>query len=108
MHVVASAINHPLHHLQNLHHHLPTDRVLGALAAASSSAYQYKFQAFYELQDIKVMSIDDSKEVRNAFQVLKFPESLAFRCAKAQVKKEWLEHIESVKKQLGNNHEIQK
>ena len=94
MHVVVASVNH----------HLPTDRVLlgsySSSSSSSSSSYQYKFQAFYELQDIKVMSIDDSKEVRNAFQVLKFPESLAFRCSKAQIKKEWLEQIDSVKKQL--------
>ncbi len=53
----------------------------------SSNSYQYKFHAFYELQDIKIMNIDDSKEVRNAFQLLKFPESLAFRCANAHLKK---------------------
>ncbi len=46
------------------------------------------------------MNIDDSKEVRNSFQLLKFPESLAFRCANAHIKKEWLENIENAKKQL--------
>ena len=56
-------------------------------------SYQFKFQAFYELTEIKVMNIDDSKEVRNSFQILKFPESLAFRCANAHIKKEWLENI---------------
>ena len=53
----------------------------------NTNSYQYKFQAFYELQDIKIMNIDDSKEVRNAFQLLKFPESLAFRCGNAHLKK---------------------
>lgn len=67
---------------------------------SSSNSYQYKFHAFYELQDIKIMNIDDSKEVRNAFQLLKFPESLAFRCANAHLKKEWLENCENAKKQL--------
>ncbi len=56
-------------------------------ASDSSNSYQFKFHAFYELQDIKIMNIDDSKEVRNAFQLLKFPESLAFRCANAHLKK---------------------
>lgn len=68
--------------------------------ADSSNTYQYKFQAFYELQDVKIMNIDDCKEVRNAFQLLKFPESLAFRCPNAHTKKEWLENIESAKRQL--------
>jgi hypothetical protein len=67
---------------------------------SNANQYQYKFQAFYELQDIKIMNIEDSKEVRNSFQLLKFPESLAFRCANAHIKKEWLENIESAKKQL--------
>lgn len=67
---------------------------------SSGNSYQYKFHAFYELQDIKIMNIDDSKEVRNAFQLLKFPESLAFRCANAHLKKEWLENCENAKKQL--------
>lgn len=71
---------------------------------ATSNTYQYKFQAFYELQDIKIMNIDDSKEVRNSFQLLKFPESLAFKCANAHLKKEWLENIENAKKQL--QHQI--
>lgn len=53
----------------------------------SSSSYLYKFQAFYELQDIKIINIEDSKEVRNAFQLLKFPQSLAFRCPNAHIKK---------------------
>ena len=61
--------------------------------SSSSHGYQFKFQAFYELTEIKIMNIDDSKEVRNAFQLLKFPESLAFRCANAHIKKEWLENI---------------
>jgi exocyst complex component 8 len=69
-------------------------------SSSSSSTYQYKFQAFYELQDIKITNIDDSKEVRNSFQILKFPESLAFRCANAHIKKEWLENIENAKKEL--------
>ena len=55
--------------------------------SSSSSSYLYKFQAFYELQDIKIINIEDSKEVRNAFQILKFPQSLAFRCPNAHVKK---------------------
>ena len=61
--------------------------------SGGSHSYQFKFQAFYELTEIKVMNIDDSKEVRNSFQILKFPESLAFRCANAHIKKEWLENI---------------
>lgn len=66
--------------------------ILASVSSTKSSetatnSYQYKFQAFYELQDIKIMNIDDSKEVRNAFQLLKFPESLAFRCANAHLKK---------------------
>jgi hypothetical protein len=69
-------------------------------SGSPANQYQYKFQAFYELQDIKIMNIEDSKEVRNSFQLLKFPESLAFRCANAHIKKEWLENIESAKKQL--------
>ena len=60
---------------------------------SAAHSYQFKFQAFYELAEIKVMNIDDSKEVRNSFQILKFPESLAFRCANAHIKKEWLENI---------------
>lgn len=67
---------------------------------SGTNSYQYKFHAFYELQDIKIMNIDDSKEVRNAFQLLKFPESLAFRCGNAHLKKEWLENCENAKKQL--------
>jgi hypothetical protein len=63
----------------------------------ASHSYQFKFQAFYELTEIKVMNIDDSKEVRNSFQILKFPESLAFRCANAHIKKEWLENIGKLK-----------
>ncbi len=66
----------------------------------SNNTYQYKFKAFYELHDIKIMNIDDSKEVRNSFQLLKFPEALAFKCANAHLKKEWLENIENAKKQL--------
>lgn len=62
--------------------------------------HQYKFQAFYELQDISITNIEDRKEVRNAFQVNKFPESLIFRCANAHLKKEWLENIEHAKKKL--------
>jgi hypothetical protein len=62
--------------------------------------HQYKFQAFYELQDINITNLNDRREVRNAFQILKFPESLLFRCANAHVKKEWLENIEQAKKQL--------
>lgn len=62
--------------------------------------YLYKFQAFYELQDIKIINIEDSKEVRNSFQLLKFPKSLAFKCTNAHIKKEWLESIENAKKQL--------
>ena len=58
-----------------------------------SHGYQFKFQALYELTEIKTLNIEDSKEVRNSFQVLKFPESLAFRCANAHIKKEWLENI---------------
>jgi hypothetical protein len=54
----------------------------------------------YELQDININNIDDSKEVRNSFLLLKFPESLAFKCANAHLKKEWLENIENAKKQL--------
>jgi len=69
-------------------------------SSASSSTYQYKFQALYELQDININNIDDSKEVRNSFLLLKFPESLAFKCANAHLKKEWLENIENAKKQL--------
>jgi exocyst complex component 8 len=69
-------------------------------SSSSGSTYQYKFQAFYELQDIKITNIDDSKEVRNSFQILKFPESLAFRCGNAHIKKEWLENIENAKKEL--------
>lgn len=76
------------------------DTSSSASGADSSNTYQYKFQAFYELQDIKIMNIDDCKEVRNAFQLLKFPESLAFRCPNAHTKKEWLENIESAKRQL--------
>lgn len=72
----------------------------GSKTSTSANSYQYKFHAFYELQDIKIMNIDDSKEVRNAFQLLKFPESLAFRCANAHLKKEWLENCENAKKQL--------
>lgn len=71
-----------------------------SMNSSSTNTYQYKFQAFYELQDIKIMNIDDSKEVRNSFQLLKFPESLAFRCANAHIKKEWLENIENARKQL--------
>ena len=67
---------------------------------SASHTYQFKFQAFYELAEIKIMNIDDSKEVRNSFQLLKFPESLAFRCGNAHTKKEWLENIENAKKQL--------
>jgi len=77
------------------------DASLSGSANANANTFQYKFQAFYELQDIKIMNIDDSKEVRNAFQLLKFPESLAFRCANAHLKKEWLENCENAKKQLG-------
>lgn len=54
----------------------------------------------YELQDININNIDDSKEVRNSFLLLKFPESLAFKCTNAHLKKEWLENIENAKKQL--------
>lgn len=57
------------------------------LPTSSTSSYLYKFQAFYELQDIKIINIEDSKEVRNAFQLLKFPQSLAFRCPNAHIKK---------------------
>ena len=60
-----------------------TKATSSSLNSSSSSdagnAYQFKFQAFYELQEIAIMNIDDSKEVRNAFQLKKFPESLAFR-----------------------------
>ena len=79
---------------------LVNNPLLAAAAAKSSSSYQYKFHAFYELQDIKIMGVDDSKEVRNAFQLLKFPESVAFRCGNAHLKKEWLESCENAKKQL--------
>jgi HAMP domain-containing protein len=63
--------------------------VNSTLLAAGSSAnnYQYKFHAFYELHEIKIVNIEDSKEVRNAFQLYKFPECLAFRCANAHIKK---------------------
>jgi hypothetical protein len=64
--------------------------------------HQYKFQAFYELQDITISNIADRKEVRNSFQVYKFPESVVFRCTNAHSKKEWLERIEQTKKQLEN------
>ena len=65
----------------------------GISSSSASHSYQFKFQAFYELTEIKIMNIDDSKEVRNSFQILKFPESLAFRCANAHIKKEWLENL---------------
>ena len=77
------------------------DASLSGSGTANANTFQYKFQALYELQDIKIMNIDDSKEVRNAFQLLKFPESLAFRCGNAHLKKEWLESCENAKKQLG-------
>ena len=64
--------------------------------------HQYKFQAFYELQDITISNIADRKEVRNSFQVYKFPESVVFRCTNAHSKKEWLEKIEQTKKLLEN------
>ena len=76
--------------------------------SSSKNSYQYKFQALYELQDVKIMNIYDSKEVRNSFQLLKFPESLAFRCANAHLKKEWLESIENAKKQLDIQDEDRK
>lgn len=56
-------------------------------SSSSANNYQYKFHAFYELQNISIINIEDSKEVRNSFQLLKFPESLAFRCANAHIKK---------------------
>lgn len=62
--------------------------------------YLYKFHAFYELQEIKIINIEDSKEVRNSFQLHKFPECIAFRCANAHIKKEWLENIDNAKRQL--------
>ncbi|RNA12506.1 exocyst complex component 8 [Brachionus plicatilis] len=66
----------------------------------TTNNYQYKFHAFYELDLINILNIEDSKEVRNSFQVSKFPESLIFRCANAHLKKEWLESIENSRKQL--------
>jgi exocyst complex component 8 len=63
-------------------------------------SFEYKFQAFYELENIKILNIEDSKNVRNSFQIFKFPENLAFRCANAHVKKEWLEMFEKTKRQL--------
>jgi hypothetical protein len=56
-------------------------------AGSSSNNYQYKFHAFYELHEIKIVNIEDSKEVRNSFQLYKFPECIAFRCANAHIKK---------------------
>ena len=55
--------------------------------SSSSNNYLYKFHAFYELQEIKIINIEDSKEVRNSFQLHKFPECIAFRCANAHIKK---------------------
>ncbi|CAF0712298.1 unnamed protein product [Brachionus calyciflorus] len=69
-------------------------------SAESTNTYQYKFHAFYELELVNIINIEDSKEVRNSFQLLKFPESLVFRCANAHLKKEWLECIENARKQL--------
>ena len=68
--------------------------------------HQYKFQALYELHDITVSNIADRKEVRNAFQVYKFPESVVFRCTNSHSKKEWLERIEQTKKtlEISNSH----
>ena len=66
----------------------------------TTNNYQYKFHAFYELDLINILNIEDSKEVRNSFQVSKFPESLIFRCANSYLKKEWLESIENARKQI--------
>jgi hypothetical protein len=62
--------------------------------------YLYKFHAFYELHDINLINIEDSKDIRNSFQLYKFPECLSFRCANSHIKKEWLENIDNAKKQL--------
>lgn len=66
----------------------------------TTNNYQYKFHAFYELDLINILNIEDSKEVRNSFQVSKFPESLIFRCANSYLKKEWIESIENARKQI--------
>jgi hypothetical protein len=97
--------------LHKVHAYLLTDALLITLPLRKRTAikttnkikeqqHQYKFQAFYELQDINITNLNDRREVRNAFQILKFPESLLFRCANAHVKKEWLESIEQAKKKL--------
>ena len=45
-------------------------------------------------------NIADRKEVRNSFQVYKFPESVVFRCKNGHSIKEWLEKIKQTIKQL--------
>jgi hypothetical protein len=42
----------------------PADNIAGSSSSTNTAGgYQYKFHAFYELQDIKLMNIEDSKEV---------------------------------------------
>jgi exocyst complex component 8 len=96
-----------------LHVYLLNDSILLALPQrkrnkiSNSKVFEgrsYRFQALYELNDINASSVEDRKEAKNVFQVLKFPESFLFRCQNAHLKKEWLENLERAKKNI--NKEI--
>ncbi|XP_076355366.1 exocyst complex component Exo84 isoform X2 [Tachypleus tridentatus] len=60
---------------------------------------QYRFQVFYELDNLAIVNVKEDPMLKNVFKILMFPDTRLFQCDTAVAKKEWLEVIEETKKQ---------
>lgn len=59
---------------------------------------RFKFQELYELDSLAVVNVRDVDTVKNAFKILKFPESRIYQTDSTKAKRQWLDILEDSKK----------
>ncbi|CAD5112064.1 DgyrCDS1309 [Dimorphilus gyrociliatus] len=62
-----------------------------------SSQDKYRFDSIFELEKLAVVNVKDSDKLKNAFQILDFPNTLLFSADSSKQKNIWLEKIDIAK-----------
>ncbi|KAG1670499.1 Exocyst complex component 8 [Nymphon striatum] len=69
-----------------------------ALPVGKRGPVGYKFQSLYELDNVAIVNIKDTSNIKNGIEILMFPHNKLFQCPDLPAKKMWLNIFEKTKK----------
>lgn len=85
--------SHPVHAFL-----LNDSLMIASLLPHRRGPVRFKFQVLYELDSLAVVNVRDVDTVKNAFKILKFPESRIYQTDSTKSKRQWLDILEDSKK----------